>query len=234
MFGPFGDYSRYRRQMLAFCYAVWVPAFLAVSFVVKPEFYWLALTFAVVGATAFFFGLKSPFAAYLPLIIENSYELHEKLGALEYKKRSVDIPYGDQLQMGSIELPEVPEHEECSIGAEKVLESSESLGAEQRKLEGGGRDFGVYGRSGSMSSTPFLDGPDSASANEELSLRSDVPLSDHQDGSIKTLEERYQAAYQTIAGKIALRESASFISGMVLQQKQECYLYNYLLLAICT
>lgn len=212
VFGPFGDYSRYRRQMLAFCFALWTPCFLAVSFVYNPKHYWLALCFALVGATAYFFGLKSPFAAYLPLIIENSHELRSKYGALEYKKRSVDIPLRDHT--GSIELPGVVEHQKIDDGTETILENSESFDSGQR-TQGIGNDSGAYERSGSLSNTPFLTAPTLMSTNEELSLNFGAQLSDAPGGVSSTLEEKYQAAYQSVAARIALRESASFISGML-------------------
>jgi len=69
------------------CVVVWIPTFSLLICFGDPDLYVLGLCFTVIGSVAFFFGLKSPLAAYLPLLINANHELVEIRQRLNHRRQ---------------------------------------------------------------------------------------------------------------------------------------------------
>lgn len=227
--GPFGDYSKYRRQMLGICYVIWVPFFAAIALVSSPEYYWLALLFSLFGSAAYLFGLKSPFAAYLPLLIENSHELADMRTNLDLglDLEEVSTTFG----RGSIELPgrgfpskgsPNPLYPRNSTEVRFPTNQLTTLDSAKNEYD---RKHSL-GSLSSLSETRFLVGPSSDIPNHaDGVLPPNMVLYHSRSGSAHIPREIYQTAYQSVAAKTALRESASFITGScysILTDLQPC------------
>ena len=212
--GPFSDYGHYRRQLLVGCVFVWIPVFSAMFFVSNPDLYGIGLALTVAGTVAFVFGLKSPLASYLPLIINATrevVELEHKLHSEE--KHEIPSPGSISIEMAHRHMMDrTPVAEGGLVSSPDLLLPSTSVASDDFATKDPTKPDAVPMYVEVASPTMHsVDSDASHPAGNLLLSGADYYPSDMHD-TVQLMDE-YQRLYEAVAGRTAIGESAFFIAG---------------------
>ncbi|CAD7702087.1 unnamed protein product [Ostreobium quekettii] len=227
VFGPFGDFGHYRRQLLIVSFMISVPSFGVMSFIGDPHLYWLNSILAVLGAVSFFFALKAPFIAYLPLLIESHWKLFKlKKRHLKCRSRTPMLHaanssegrcdgsgdgLGDaksQPYKCSIEMAEQDGHDPPVI---LVLQDT-SDGVQKPQGDGNAEEALRSWNSGMLEKV----NSDTRMLTQGLVKSDDAEVAGlSQDQRLKFMEE-YHTLREAVASEVTLKETSFFLTGQVL------------------
>lgn len=219
---PLGDFGRYRRQLLISSYIIWIPAFISIGFISNPSLYWLVMIMTIIGAVSYTFGLRGPFASYLPLLVESHWKLYD------LKKRSHSAPSSPiDIQVTFCGRAGLVRNQHPVF---KKLGSKDPLYGVQMMPIANVDD---------TAHTPVVFSPDhhcsydsgvgiNSTVEEEDSMnvsteilgsgieRSDVQKKSSLVVSQEEHKQQYRQLHEAVAGQVALRESASFTTGQLI------------------
>lgn len=209
--GPFSDYGHYRKQLLTGCVILWIPVFSLLFFISDPDLYLIGIALTGIGTVAFGFGLRSPFASYLPLLINASHELVELKHRLQNSERDNRNQQSIAIEMTQ-QLDRTPVTEGTALVTSNappdLLPPSTSIDSAQDTYAGEtawkDTDFGSPVSHRTAASDASVTAADFLVGNHHVPSDSDEVLK---------LREEYQNRYEAVAGKTAIGESASFIGG---------------------
>lgn len=188
--GPFGDYGKSRKKLLIICSMTWCLTMVAVFFIKDPNLYYLVAIMLVISSTVYFFGFKSPYYGYVPLLIDMTKEIRD------YRKK---INAMIQSKIGKIQKVKLNWYW-------FKISSLERQAISEKELE-----LGIINSEHKNNQNGFHHKNDSVDSQCPL-VMSDMAFFE----SKKDAEKKFQKIYEKISSRISLRESAAFILGKYL------------------
>ena len=183
-------------------------------FVSNPDLYGIGLALTVAGTVAFVFGLKSPLASYLPLIINATREVVELKRKLHSEdKHEIHSPGSLSIEMAHRHMMDrTPVAEGGLAQTPDLILPSTSVASDDIST----KDPTILEAVPMYSdvASPTVHSVDSDASHQPGSLLlsgADYYPSDMQD--TVRLKEEYQRLYEAVAGRTAIGESAFFIAG---------------------